>query len=227
MRSLILSMTIFLIVIIGLGVSVDAQNRKCRVTVTPRADAGGAYFEISGERFGVGQELRLEALNRRTGQGLIFFHTPEEKSFSGVFIGKDPDGFLYRVSPGFWTVTAKSETCTAKTEFAVSGVPTGNWGGEQVQLSVSQDGARFTFACSFGVITEPLAPDVNGNFEVKGALTTVPPVPGIPASTAEVVFRIWTDGNVMRVNISVPGQPPQPGGFDLTFGRATQIIPCA
>lgn len=126
----------------GVGLKVTAQNSGCSVSVAPRSEQGQTLYEIGGDGFVPGQELRIEATNQRTNRGYIFLVTPSTTNLSGVLIGKDPDGFYYRVSPGIWRVIVRADTCTAKTKFAVSGVPNGVWGGENEALVTSNNGDK-------------------------------------------------------------------------------------
>lgn len=50
-------------------------------------------------------------------------------------------------------------------------VVTGNWGGEHIVLEVSDNGAKVEFDCAHGEMTQPLAPDRHGNFDVPGTFT--------------------------------------------------------
>ncbi|HLZ00203.1 MAG TPA: hypothetical protein VKT33_14180 [Candidatus Angelobacter sp.] len=52
-----------------------------------------------------------------------------------------------------------------------SHVVTGTWGGEHIVLEASDNGAKVEFDCAHGEITQPLAPDQQGNFDVSGTFT--------------------------------------------------------
>lgn len=50
-------------------------------------------------------------------------------------------------------------------------VATGMWGGEHMILQVSEKGGEAEFDCAHGRITQPMALDKRGNFDVAGTLT--------------------------------------------------------
>src|SRR4051794_5901396 len=47
-------------------------------------------------------------------------------------------------------------------------VATGNWGGQNVQMDVTENGARLRFSCAHGSIEQPIALDAEGRFSAKG-----------------------------------------------------------
>jgi hypothetical protein len=44
----------------------------------------------------------------------------------------------------------------------------GIWGGQHIAMEVTDDGAQIEFDCAHGRITEKIAPDRDGKFDVKG-----------------------------------------------------------
>jgi hypothetical protein len=50
-------------------------------------------------------------------------------------------------------------------------VPATVWGGEHVEMQVTEGGAQLEFDCGTGAITEPLAADSQGHFSLKGTIT--------------------------------------------------------
>jgi hypothetical protein len=47
-------------------------------------------------------------------------------------------------------------------------VATGTWGGEHVMLEVSENGAEVEFDCAHGQISQPIALNTRGEFDVPG-----------------------------------------------------------
>jgi hypothetical protein len=201
-----------------------AQRRDCTLAVTPKFEGGHTIYEISGERFSAGEQIRIEAVNRRTDQGYLFLLTPTTSDFSGVFIGKDADGFSYRVPPGSWRVEAKGGGCKAKTDFGVTGVPIGVWGGVQVRLDTSDRGATLSAPCAHGTTSEIIAPDANGKFEVKGNLTVDGPGPIRRFESARYTGQ--TDGNTMTLTVTVDESSFIRLTYTLTFGQEVQVGGC-
>ena len=221
---LVVLASLVLLVVSAASPAAIAQRRDCSLVVTPKVEAGHTTYEISGERFSAGEQIRIEAVNRRTDQGYVFFFTPTTTSFSGIFVGKDADGFFYRVAPGSWKVEAKGGGCKTRTDFMVSGVPTGVWGGEQVRLDTSDQGATLLARCASGSISEPIVPDVNGKFEVRGPLITDGPGPSRRFGSA--VYTGQTDGNTMTLTVTVEEISSIRLTYTLTFGQEVQVGHC-
>ncbi|HEU4388211.1 MAG TPA: hypothetical protein VFV34_10460, partial [Blastocatellia bacterium] len=171
---------------------------SCNAMVTQRVEMEHTVYEISGDGFAPGEQVRIDAINQRSNQGYVFLVTPSSTSFSGVLIGKDPDGFFYRVSPGIWKVAVRGDVCSAKTRFAVSGVANGTWGGENEALITSDTGARFARHCAEGFIDEPLAPNSNGDFDVAGRYRVEGPGPDRGIQYA-AQFRGSVDGEKIEL----------------------------
>jgi hypothetical protein len=157
--------------------------------------------------------------------------TPTTASFSGIFVGKDADGFFYRVAPGGWRVEAKGGGCKAKADFAVTGLPNGVWGGEQVQepndsrparLETFDEGAKLVGVCSSGSIDSPLLPDGNGKFEATGVLL----VQAGPTLTFRARYTGQTDGNTMMITVTVDDNSAIKLRFNLSLNQQVDIPPC-
>jgi hypothetical protein len=234
MKQFLVVLTSLLLLIVGAASPVVvAKIRDCSVVVTSKVETDHTIYEISGDRFAAGEQIRVEALNRRTNQGYVFFVTPTTTSFSGIIIGRDADGFFYRVPPGGWKVEAKGTACKAKTEFAVSGLPNGVWGGEQVfepngrrpaRLETFDEGAKLLSFCSSGTIDGPLLPDGNGKFGAGGTLTLDGPGPSRRFESARYTGQ--TDGNTMTLTVTVDGSFPITLTFNLTLGQRADPGPC-
>jgi len=232
MKQFLVVLASLLLLVAGAASPVaTAQRRDCSLEVTPKVEAGHTTYEISGELFSAGEQVRIEAVNRRTDQGYVFFLTPTTASFSGIFVGKDADGFFYRVAPGSWRVEAKGGGCKAKADFAVTGLPNGVWGGEQVQepndsrparLETFNEGAKLEGVCNSGSIDAPLLPDENGKFEAMGVLL----VQAGPTFTFRARYTGQTDGNTMMITVTVDDNSAIKLRFNLSLGQQVDIPPC-
>jgi hypothetical protein len=207
------------------GDKASAQRNTCNVTVTKRSDADQIFYEIGGDGFARGEQLRIEATNRRTNQGYLFFVAPASTEFSGVLIGKDPDGFFYRVAAGVWKVVVRSDTCTAKQTFSVSGVPNGTWGGDSVALVTSDDRAVFLAHCIEATFDGPIAPNATGAFAASGTYR----VEG-PGLDRGIRLSVSFSGRVEGENITLEIRLSETGELlrseVLTLGRQTRIRGC-
>ena len=47
-------------------------------------------------------------------------------------------------------------------------IPTGVWGGQQINIEVGEKSATIEYDCASGVINGPLTVDANGNFKLRG-----------------------------------------------------------
>jgi len=102
--------------------------------------------------------------------------------------------------------------------------PIGAWGGEQVSLTVSEQGGGFEKYCARGSIDQPLLLDSNGAFDVSGRYVQNqggPVGPGEPAR-----YTGSTDGKTLILRVILLNSSQQIGPFTLVFGRATQVPEC-
>jgi hypothetical protein len=104
-------------------------------------------------------------------------------------------------------------------------IPTGVWGGTNVQLNVTSSGATVAFCCALGNIPGPIAVDSSGHFTIVGTYqSTNGPIPvggfvNVPATYAGTV-----NGNTMSLTVSGPVNQ----SYSLTFGvQMTTNCVCA
>jgi hypothetical protein len=107
---------------------------------------------------------------------------------------------------------------------------TGEWGGEHIRLVVKETSAKAEFDCAFGEINEPIHPDRDGNFEVRGVYMFErggpvsrgqPPLRRHPA-----VYRGWTNGKEMRLTVTLLDTAREVGPFSLGLGRRAFLDKC-
>jgi hypothetical protein len=106
---------------------------------------------------------------------------------------------------------------------------TGSWGGQGIAMEIEGSGANLNFDCATGSISEPMVPDSNGKFEVKGTVTRERGGPiradetpdKAPASYSGVV-----EGNTLKLTITLDKNKEEMGTFTLTRGQAARIRRC-
>jgi hypothetical protein len=84
--------------------------------------------------------------------------SPKPRSFSGLSL-------VTVLAFGVWLQAAGRAVADGK------GVPAGTWGGEHIAMEVSEKGADVEFDCAHGQITQPMALDLRGDFDVAGTFT--------------------------------------------------------
>ena len=106
-------------------------------------------------------------------------------------------------------------------------VPTGDWGGQHVRLSVANGGSTIEFDCAHGSLDEPLLLDAAGHFDVKGRLVAEggPVRNDEPASERSVRYRGETDGQQMSLQLTLEGGEDG-GTFSLTKGGPARLVKC-
>ncbi|MGE5414919.1 MAG: hypothetical protein ACM3NW_12125 [Syntrophomonadaceae bacterium] len=107
-------------------------------------------------------------------------------------------------------------------------LPEGTWGGAGVALTVTAKGGDLEFACAYGKLDEPIAPDAEGRFAARGVYVQERPGPVRPddlaGKRARYVGRI--SGDSMTVSISVEGSDAEIGPYTLERGRLPRIVKC-
>jgi hypothetical protein len=107
-------------------------------------------------------------------------------------------------------------------------LPAGEWGGDQVSLSVTDNGARLELACAHGSIETAILLDEDGRFDVAGAYVREGPGPvrledegGEPAR-----FSGRVEGDSMTLSVERTTGARKVGTFQLEKGRAARIHKC-
>lgn len=104
----------------------------------------------------------------------------------------------------------------------------GEWGGDQVRLTLDATGGRIEYGCGAGTIDVPLQPDAQGRFSARGTHEVRTPGPtradAAPALQA-ATYRGQVDGDRMTLTVEVAG-----GGTALRYtlirGRSAKLIRC-
>jgi hypothetical protein len=108
-------------------------------------------------------------------------------------------------------------------------VATGKWGGQNVQLDVTEEGAQLRFSCARGKIEQPLTLDAEGHFSAKGTFVAGAMGPtredDPPRSRAAVYSGAVRDDH-MTLTVTVVDSKEEGGTFELTQGKPGHIRRC-
>ena len=108
-------------------------------------------------------------------------------------------------------------------------VATGQWGGQNVQLDVTEDGARLRFSCAHGKIEQPLTLDAEGRFSAKGTFVAEgagPTREDDPPKSRAAVYSGAVRDNLMTLTVTVADSKEEGGTFELTKGEPGHIRRC-
>lgn len=109
-------------------------------------------------------------------------------------------------------------------------LPEGSWGGQGVRLAITESGAAIEFDCAAGSITVPVLVDEQGQFEAAGVYVLErggPLLEGTPPPAAvAATYAGSTDGEVMRLTVTLPGTGEEVGSFELSNGVQAQLDKC-
>jgi hypothetical protein len=106
-------------------------------------------------------------------------------------------------------------------------VSTGTWGGDHIILEVSEKGAEVEFDCAHGQVTQPMALNQKGDFDVPG---TFSPEHGGPVMRDEAVtsnparYSGHVGGDTMALTVTQGKE--NIGTFTLTRGGQPKLRKC-
>jgi hypothetical protein len=108
-------------------------------------------------------------------------------------------------------------------------VATGNWGGQNVQMDVTADGAQLRFNCARGSIEQPIVLDTEGRFSAKG--TFVAGVMGPlhednPPKSQPAIYSGTVKDQSMTLTVTIPENKEEGGTFSLEHGKPGRIWRC-
>ena len=109
-------------------------------------------------------------------------------------------------------------------------IKTGTWGGPQIGMEVTADGAEINYPCARGSIKGPLTVDANGNFSLAGTHLTEHPGPVRNDETGNNHPARYTGkvtGDQITINVTLTDTKEEVGTFTLTFGRGSRVRKCA
>lgn len=105
----------------------------------------------------------------------------------------------------------------------------GTWGGKGVVLEVSGSGASIEYDCGYGSISEPIVPDKNGHFEVKGTHVTERPGPvhvGQDDGERPAIYSGSVDGETLDLTVRLSETKKTIGTYTLAYGKRSRIRKC-
>lgn len=108
-------------------------------------------------------------------------------------------------------------------------VAVGTWGGQNVQLDVTEDGVRIRFSCARGSIERPLTLDAEGRFSAKGTFVAGAVGPSReddPPKSRPAVYSGVVRDKVMTLTVAVADSKEEGGTFELTQGEPGHIRRC-
>ena len=106
-------------------------------------------------------------------------------------------------------------------------VPSGDWGGPHVQLTVADTGGTVEFDCAHGSLGQPLALDDAGHFDVPGTLVSeAGPTQKEDTRPGQAVrYRGSTDGQKLSLEVAL-ASGESGGSFSLTRGGTARLLKC-
>ena len=105
---------------------------------------------------------------------------------------------------------------------------TGDWGGNQIRLSLTDQGGKLELGCAAASIDTPLKPDSAGNFSAAGhyeAFATGPTAADRPPKLVPVTFTGQITENTMHLSLSNNNKSIAEN-YVLQRGRRVKLIRC-
>ena len=111
----------------------------------------------------------------------------------------------------------------------VGPILTGEWGGIQTRLSLTETGGSLELDCASASIDSAVRPDAEGKFAATGRFQAFAPGPDRSGDTAPVFTKAVFDGQVegknLRLRMHLAGNKT-PQDFALVRDRKARIIRC-
>jgi hypothetical protein len=108
-------------------------------------------------------------------------------------------------------------------------VPPSEWGGDHIGLTVSPTGAMLEYDCASGTIDQPIVAASNGNFVAQGTHTKGhggPSVEGEIPDLHPARYEGWTDGDSLRIDVTLTDTGEKLGSFTLVRGLSPRVFRC-
>jgi hypothetical protein len=105
----------------------------------------------------------------------------------------------------------------------------GTWGGPDIQVVATNQGATTQFVCAHGTIDQPITPDASGNFSAPGTYVfehpaTVQGQPNTDSHSARYDGQL--SDRTMRITVTVPDKQQSFGPFTATLGTTGPSTRC-
>nr|WP_310522776.1 hypothetical protein [Polymorphobacter sp.] len=106
---------------------------------------------------------------------------------------------------------------------------TGDWGGRQIRLSLTDAGGTIEFGCASASIDAPVHPDTNGKFTAAGRHEAFAAGPthsaDAPPATTAVRYTGHVQGDTLHLSVHQHGQKTTED-YTLERGHRVKIIRC-
>ncbi len=103
------------------------------------------------------------------------------------------------------------------------------WGGRDINMQVTPQGATLEFDCAHGSVLEPIKANAKGEFAARGTYT---PEHGGPVTLANpprdlpALYKGTIHGDTMHLEVVVTDKDQQPQPFTLTRGKHGRVVKC-
>jgi len=109
-------------------------------------------------------------------------------------------------------------------------LPAGTWGGDHVNLTVTEEGATIEFDCAHGTLKGPILPDAEGRFETAGTYVQEHAGPvreeDETAAGSPARYKGQVAKGKMTLTIAFPEGREPLGPFDLVHGKEGRLMKC-
>ena len=101
------------------------------------------------------------------------------------------------------------------------------WGGEHIEIEITDRGATIEFDCAQGAIDGALAPDSNGHFEIAGTFTPERgPVREGTSQTLKATYSGAIKDDAMTLAVTIARNDGPAPTYELIRGRAGHVRKC-
>lgn len=108
-------------------------------------------------------------------------------------------------------------------------LPTGDWGGSGIRLTVEEKGAKIEYGCADGEITQKVYFDQKGRFTGKGVHIRISPGPtreDMPPERQPAQYTGSISGNSMILKVILTATGASVGEFTLQRGKNVRVTRC-
>jgi hypothetical protein len=105
----------------------------------------------------------------------------------------------------------------------------GLWGGEHIQMQVTESGAEIEYDCAHSTISQPIEFDSEGRFDVKGYYTREPRGPvrkDAEPNSRPARYTGTINGKTMTLTVTLIDKDQSMGTYTLAQGDAGRIRKC-
>ena len=103
------------------------------------------------------------------------------------------------------------------------------WGGRDISMEVTPQGATLEFDCAHGNVLEPIKANAKGEFAARGTYTPEHGGPirkDNPPRDLPAIYKGTIKGDTMRLEVLLTEKDHAPEPFTLTPGKAGRLMKC-